>query len=67
MEEKLSIKENAVELLEKQLATKAKKDQHGFVAMFLNFNSRFTSLPNLIWWIERDFDLLKQIDGQPPM
>jgi DNA repair photolyase len=33
MEERLSVKENAVELLEKQLAPKAKKGKQGFVVM----------------------------------
>lgn len=47
MEEKLSIKENAVQLLEKQLAIKAKKGQHGFVVMssatdpYLQFEKTF--------------------------
>ena len=33
MEDKLSIKENAVQLLEKQLKTKAKKNQFGFIVL----------------------------------
>ena len=33
MEEKLSVKTNAVELLEKQLKNKAKKGQHGFIVL----------------------------------
>src|SRR5215212_6377570 len=33
MEDKLSVKENAVELLDKQLANRAKKNQFGFIAM----------------------------------
>ena len=47
MEEKLSIKENVVQLLEKQLATKSKKGQHGFVVMssatdpYLQFEKAF--------------------------
>jgi DNA repair photolyase len=33
MEEKLAVKENALEVLEKQLATKAKKDQYGIIVL----------------------------------
>jgi len=33
MEEKLSVKENAVELLEKQLALRASKEQHGVIVL----------------------------------
>lgn len=33
MEKKLSVKENAVELLDKQLAMRAKKGQHGFIVL----------------------------------
>lgn len=33
MEEKLSVKENAVELLDKQLTLRAKRNQHGFIVL----------------------------------
>jgi len=84
MEERLSYKENAVALLEKQLATKAKKGQQGFVVMssatdpYLQFEKALEITRKLLKvllqfqfpvhiitksnLVERDFDLLKQID-----
>ena len=84
LEESLSVKVNALELLDKQLANRAKKNQYGFIvlssatdpylqvekkyeltreALKLILKHRFPvhiiTKSNLI---ERDFDLLKQID-----
>ena len=84
MEDKLSIKSNAVELLEKQLHNRAKKKQYGVIVMssatepYLQFEVQTKLTRSLLEVIlkyrfpvhiitrsdlvERDFDLLKQID-----
>ena len=85
MEDKLSIKENAVQLLERQLQTKAKKNQFGYIVLssatdpYLQFEKSYALTRKLLEVIlrfrfpvhiitksdlvERDFDLLKEIDA----
>ena len=84
MEDKLTVKENAVELLEKQLKLRAKKNQFGFIVLssatdpYLQFEKSFEISRKLLGvmlrfqfpvhvitksdLVERDFDLLKEID-----
>jgi DNA repair photolyase len=86
MEQKMSIKENAVELLEKQLAYRANKGQYGFIVLasatepylqvemeigltrkLLEVICRYRFPVHIITrsdMIERDFDLLHQIDKE---
>lgn len=84
MEQKLSVKTNAPELLERQLFNKVKKNQYGIIVLssatdpYLHFEKEYGLTRELLKiilkyrfpvhiitrsnLIERDFDLLKQID-----
>jgi DNA repair photolyase len=86
LERKTAAKVNAVELLDKQLALRAKKKQYGFIGLasstdpYLHFEEELQLTKRLLevilkyrfpvhvltksTLIERDFDLLKQIDQQ---
>lgn len=84
LEKKTAIKSNAVEILEKQLANRAKKEQYGIIVLssstepYLHFEEEVQLTRKILGVIlkyrfpvhiitrsslvERDFDLLKQID-----
>lgn len=86
LEESLSVKTNAIELLDKQLASRAKKGQYGFIVLssatdpYLQIEKKYELTRRALEvmlkhkfpvhiltksdLIERDFDLLKQIDRE---